>query len=135
MVTSPCYQSQQQSADLPGNVSFSTLVEAFGPDSLGIIVVKDVPEEFVELRHRLLSYSSYLGNLPQFRLGKSLTSIPFHPNLTPNRQAREPLLQIPNRLVTRQRDPQKRANRHSQRLLLRQLRLLRRSLPGLRQAN
>lgn len=57
-----------------GNISFSTLVEAFGPDSLGIIVVKDVPSEFVQLRHRLLSYSSYLGNLPEFRLGVSSDS-------------------------------------------------------------
>ena len=54
-----------------GCVSFSTLEEAFGPDSLGIIIVKDVPPDFVQLRHRLLSYSSYLGNLPQFRLGSS----------------------------------------------------------------
>ncbi|KAL2059994.1 hypothetical protein VTL71DRAFT_9816 [Oculimacula yallundae] len=53
-----------------GNVSFQTLVDAFGPESLGIIIVKDVPEEFVQLRHRLLTYSSYLGNLPQFRLDK-----------------------------------------------------------------
>ncbi|KAJ5037222.1 uncharacterized protein L3040_007399 [Drepanopeziza brunnea f. sp. 'multigermtubi'] len=53
-----------------GNVPFSTLVEAFGPESLGIIIVKDVPEDFLALRHRLLSYSSYLGNLPQFRLDK-----------------------------------------------------------------
>ncbi|CZT12520.1 uncharacterized protein RAG0_16315 [Rhynchosporium agropyri] len=53
-----------------GNVSFQTLVDAFGPDSLGIIIVKDVPEEFAQLRHRLLTYSSYLGNLPQFRLDK-----------------------------------------------------------------
>ncbi|KAF4632482.1 hypothetical protein G7Y89_g5642 [Cudoniella acicularis] len=53
-----------------GNVSFSTLEEAFGPESLGIIIVKDIPEAFVQLRHRLLSYSSYLGNLPEFRLKK-----------------------------------------------------------------
>ncbi|KUJ08817.1 Clavaminate synthase-like protein [Mollisia scopiformis] len=53
-----------------GNVSFSTLEEAFGPDSLGIIIVKDVPSDFVQLRHRLLTYSSYLGNLPSFRLAK-----------------------------------------------------------------
>lgn len=56
-------------ADLLGNVSFQTLENAFGPESLGIIIVKDVPSEFVELRHRLLSYSSYLGNLPADRLG------------------------------------------------------------------
>lgn len=53
-----------------GNIPFSTLETAFGPDSLGIIIVKDVPSEFVELRHRLLSYSSYLGSLPPSRLGK-----------------------------------------------------------------
>ncbi|KAG9242601.1 hypothetical protein BJ878DRAFT_569191 [Calycina marina] len=53
-----------------GAVSFATLEEAFGPSSLGIIIVKDVPPEFVELRHRLLSYSSYLGNLPSFKLAK-----------------------------------------------------------------
>jgi hypothetical protein len=52
-----------------GNVSFSTLEEAFGPESLGIIIVKDVPSEFIQLRHRLLSYSSYLGNLPDWKLG------------------------------------------------------------------
>lgn len=48
-----------------GTVSFEALHEAFGPDSLGILVVKDVPAEFAELRLRLLSYSSYLGNLPK----------------------------------------------------------------------
>ncbi|KAH8649421.1 hypothetical protein BGZ60DRAFT_422290 [Tricladium varicosporioides] len=53
-----------------GKVSFATLEEAFGPESLGIIIVKDIPEEFVQLRHRLLSYSSYLGNLPEFKLNK-----------------------------------------------------------------
>ncbi|KAK0631958.1 hypothetical protein B0T14DRAFT_419793 [Immersiella caudata] len=51
-----------------GTVSFGALKEAFGPNSLGILVVKDVPPEFVELRHRLLSYSSYLGNLPKSKL-------------------------------------------------------------------
>ena len=51
-------------------MSFETLKEAFGPDSLGILVVKDVSPEFVELRHRVLSYSSYLGNLPKSNLGE-----------------------------------------------------------------
>ncbi|KAF3019337.1 hypothetical protein E8E14_010210 [Neopestalotiopsis sp. 37M] len=46
-----------------GAVSDETLQEAFGPDSLGILVVKDVPQEFAELRHKLLSYASYMGNL------------------------------------------------------------------------
>lgn len=53
-------------------VEFSLLEDAFGPASLGIIVVKDLPSKFHELRHRLLSYSSALGNLPQNELGKPL---------------------------------------------------------------
>lgn len=53
-----------------GNVSFETLQEAFGPDSLGILVVKNVPEEFAQLRHVALSYGSYLGNLPKEELDK-----------------------------------------------------------------
>ncbi|RDL42384.1 Uncharacterized protein BP5553_02363 [Venustampulla echinocandica] len=53
-----------------GNVSFSTLQDAFGPESLGIIIVNGVSPEFVQLRHRLLSYASYVGNLPQFKLDK-----------------------------------------------------------------
>ncbi|OAA35020.1 Clavaminate synthase-like protein [Beauveria brongniartii RCEF 3172] len=52
------------------NVSFETLQQAFGPDSLGILVVKDVPEQFPRLRHSALSYASYLGNLPQEELEK-----------------------------------------------------------------
>ncbi len=96
---------------MSGNVSFSTLVEAFGPDSLGIIIVKDVPDEFVQLRHRLLSYSSYLGNLPQFRLGKPSIPRPISALLLiSNRQTRKCLLEIPNRLVKREGDSQKRAN-------------------------
>ncbi|KAL7802147.1 hypothetical protein V8C44DRAFT_301118 [Trichoderma aethiopicum] len=54
----------------PGNVSFETLQQAFGPDSLGILVVKDVPQEFAQLRHLALSYGSYLGNLPKEELDK-----------------------------------------------------------------
>ncbi|KAF2017798.1 Clavaminate synthase-like protein [Aaosphaeria arxii CBS 175.79] len=52
------------------NVDFTLLEEAFGPSSLGIIVVKDLPARFHELRHRLLSYSSALGNLPEEELSK-----------------------------------------------------------------
>ncbi|CAN8101628.1 unnamed protein product [Discula destructiva] len=51
-------------------VPFSTLQQAFGPESLGILVVKDVPPEFADLRRRALSYSSYLGNLPKDELDK-----------------------------------------------------------------
>jgi len=53
-----------------GTVSLDALQDAFGPDSLGILVVKDVPPEFAGLRHHLLSYSSYLGNLPKSQLDK-----------------------------------------------------------------
>ncbi|KAK1635944.1 hypothetical protein BDP81DRAFT_428750 [Colletotrichum phormii] len=53
-----------------GNIPFETLKEAFGPDTLGILVVKDVPPEFTHLRHQTLSYASYLGNLPEEELVK-----------------------------------------------------------------
>lgn len=52
-----------------GNVSLETFERAFGPDSLGIILVRDLPTEFVNLRARLLSLSSYLANLPASELG------------------------------------------------------------------
>jgi len=52
-----------------GTVSLDALNGAFGPDSLGIIVVRDLPTEFIDLRHKLLSYSSYLANLPKSDLG------------------------------------------------------------------
>ena len=42
----------------------SELEKAFGPSSLGILIVKDLPPEFITLRKRILSYSSYLANLP-----------------------------------------------------------------------
>lgn len=50
-------------------VSLETLEEAFGPDSLGIIIVSGLPEKFKELRTRLLSLSSHLANLPDHELG------------------------------------------------------------------
>ncbi|GAB7353230.1 hypothetical protein MBLNU459_g3747t1 [Dothideomycetes sp. NU459] len=53
-----------------GSVSFDTLEAAFGPTSLGIIVVRDLPSHFVTLRKQLLSYSSYLASLPQSELEK-----------------------------------------------------------------
>jgi len=61
--------SRTRAAAPTGTVSPETLREAFGPDSLGILVVKDVPPEFAGLRHHLLSYASYLGNLPKSQLG------------------------------------------------------------------
>lgn len=55
-----------------GSVDLETLERAFGPESLGIIVVRDLPEEFVRLRRKVLSYASYLANLPREELGESL---------------------------------------------------------------
>lgn len=55
-----------------GTVSLETLEQAFGPASLGIIVVKDLPEKFAELRREVLSLSSYLANLPEEELGEFL---------------------------------------------------------------
>lgn len=53
-----------------GTVSLDTLERAFGPDSLGIILVRDLPEKFAELRREVLSLSSYLANLPEEELGE-----------------------------------------------------------------
>ncbi|RAO74116.1 uncharacterized protein BHQ10_010128 [Talaromyces amestolkiae] len=50
------------------SVPFDALTEAFGPSSLGIIVVKDLPPTFKELRAQVLSNSSYLASLPQDEL-------------------------------------------------------------------
>ena len=46
------------------NIPSSTLTSAFGPDSLGILVVKDLPPSFPSLRTRVLSNSSRLASLP-----------------------------------------------------------------------
>ncbi|KAI5811449.1 hypothetical protein DFH27DRAFT_533628 [Peziza echinospora] len=46
-----------------GAIDFTLLESAFGPDSLGIIVVKDLPQKFIPLRKKVLSYASHLGNL------------------------------------------------------------------------
>ncbi|KAI2295096.1 hypothetical protein LOZ03_001301 [Ophidiomyces ophidiicola] len=56
-----------------GSVSFETLTEAFGPSSLGVIIVKDLPEKFKALRSQVLSNASYLASLPEDEL-ESLTS-------------------------------------------------------------
>jgi hypothetical protein len=52
------------------SVPFETLEAAFGPSSLGILVVKNLPGDFPALRHNLLSYASYLANLPKEELGQ-----------------------------------------------------------------
>ncbi|MCJ1224922.1 hypothetical protein MMC12_001569 [Toensbergia leucococca] len=46
------------------SIPFSLLEEAFGPSSLGILLVKDLPPNFPNLRQTLLSYASNLANLP-----------------------------------------------------------------------
>ena len=52
-------------ADLnSGNVSHETLLSAFGPSSLGILVVTDLPPTFPQLRSTVLSNSSHLAALP-----------------------------------------------------------------------
>lgn len=69
-----CEQAETTNITI-GDVPFSKLEEAFGPSSLGIIIVKDLPEQFARLRHELLSYSSYLANLPQEELGTVIPSL------------------------------------------------------------
>lgn len=54
-----------------GTISFDTLTEAFGPSSLGIIVVKDLDPAFTRLRAQVLSNASYLAALPNDELGPS----------------------------------------------------------------
>ncbi|MCJ1412571.1 hypothetical protein MMC19_006668 [Ptychographa xylographoides] len=44
-------------------VPFEILEEAFGPSSLGILIVKDLPNNFAPLREKVLSYASYLADL------------------------------------------------------------------------
>jgi hypothetical protein len=51
-----------------GSVAFTTLEEAFGESSLGILVVDGLPARYAVLREKLLSYSSYLAQLPQGEL-------------------------------------------------------------------
>lgn len=55
--------------DLQANtVPFSTLLAAFGPDSLGILVVTDLPPEFALLRRKVLADASRLAALPTDKL-------------------------------------------------------------------
>ncbi|PYH96366.1 Clavaminate synthase-like protein [Aspergillus ellipticus CBS 707.79] len=58
-----------------GTVPSTTLTDAFGPSSLGIILVKDLDPRFVTLRAQVLSNASYLASLPEEEL-ESLTSPP-----------------------------------------------------------
>jgi hypothetical protein len=54
-------------------VPFPTLLSAFGPSSLGILVVTDLPPNFPTLRSRVLANSSHLAALPSPTL-QSLTN-------------------------------------------------------------
>ncbi|CCX08919.1 hypothetical protein FPQ18DRAFT_314390 [Pyronema domesticum] len=53
-----------------GDVSSESLLSAFGPNSLGIIVVNHLPARFSELRTRLLSYASHIASLSPAELAK-----------------------------------------------------------------
>lgn len=56
--------------DLQQGVPQQTLADAFGPDSLGIIIINDLPPEFVRLRQRVLRLALALAHLPQDELAK-----------------------------------------------------------------
>ena len=60
---------------MPASIPDEKLEAAFGPSSLGILIVKDLPSEYVNLRARLLSYATYLANLPAKELGMSLAPV------------------------------------------------------------
>ncbi|OJZ92642.1 hypothetical protein ASPFODRAFT_56215 [Aspergillus luchuensis CBS 106.47] len=49
---------------IDGTIPPATLTEAFGPSSLGIILVKNLPATFPHLRAQVLSNASYLASLP-----------------------------------------------------------------------
>ncbi|ODV98068.1 hypothetical protein PACTADRAFT_36921 [Pachysolen tannophilus NRRL Y-2460] len=54
--------------ELKKGISFDVLERAFGQKSLGIIVVKDLPQEYYELRLKVLSAASILAKLPKHEL-------------------------------------------------------------------
>ncbi|GME75835.1 unnamed protein product [Ambrosiozyma monospora] len=60
------YQSLLKGEPIPAE----KLNEAFGPDSLGIIVVKDLPPHFPKLRLDTLLQATYLSKLPKSSLDK-----------------------------------------------------------------
>lgn len=57
-------------AQLVDGLSLETLEEAFGPDSLGIILVKDLPAHYSTLRTKVLTSITALAQLPQAELEK-----------------------------------------------------------------
>src|SRR5262245_59775785 len=110
-------------SDVPaGTVTFKELEEAFGPDSLGIIVVKGLPVEFADRRANLLSYASYLANLPQEKLGMS-SALFFITHAESRRSCtRVSRVQVVGWMVVWQGDSEGRSIRHSQGVILRELR-------------
>ncbi|KAK9370557.1 hypothetical protein V1509DRAFT_616164 [Lipomyces kononenkoae] len=56
--------------DLMSGAADKFLPDAFGPNTLGIILVKDLPKKYAELRSRVLFYSSKLAALSQQELSK-----------------------------------------------------------------
>lgn len=54
--------------ELKEGIPLPRLEQAFGPDSLGIIIVKDLPPEFHDLRLKVLQSASKLANLPSEEL-------------------------------------------------------------------
>lgn len=57
-----------------GNIPFESLLEAFGPSSLGILVVTDLQSHFPALRSNVLASSSSLAHLPPQELGALVNS-------------------------------------------------------------
>lgn len=55
-------------ADLQSGACDEMLPDAFGPESLGIIVVKGLPAKFKDLRTKVLSSASHLAALPADKL-------------------------------------------------------------------
>ncbi|RFU34712.1 hypothetical protein B7463_g1609, partial [Scytalidium lignicola] len=62
------------------SVTLQTLEQAFGPSSLGILIVKDLPAQFHPLRKKLLTYASSLAQLSAKELD-SLTNAESHYNV------------------------------------------------------
>lgn len=60
--------------DLLGTVPFDALAAAFGPSSLGIIVVGGLSPSFRKLRSQVLSNASYLASLSNSELGMVIES-------------------------------------------------------------
>lgn len=56
--------------ELSSGLNFQILEKAFGPDSLGIIVISDLPDLFHGLRLDVLKQMSLLANLPPSELAK-----------------------------------------------------------------